>query len=200
MTASLLKCVKKQTNKKNNLPVQYEVIRCVCARRLSPGLRHEPPYRWSAGLFHDFFFKSSGRWSRIKNRAVGWRCSPWVDWRHVKCLRAFSVAFYAGLPVERRNWMDNPKPEFLWVFAADKTPLLHKHSPSCSNRFANLILKHFSVPIVARTSWREHEPSSFLTSWPPVACKPQDSTVAYWKAIFIYWNSLECQSILADGT
>lgn len=33
-----------------------------------------------------------------------------------------SLAFYAKLPVERRNWMDNPKPEFLWVFAADKTP------------------------------------------------------------------------------
>ena len=58
----------------------------------------------------------------------------------------FSVAFYAGLPVERRNWTDNPKPDFLWVFAADKTPLLHKHSPSCSNRFTNLILRHFFCP------------------------------------------------------
>lgn len=66
----------------------------------------------------------------------------------------FSVAFYAGLPVERRNWTDNPKPDFLWVFAADKTPLLHKHSPSCSNRFTNLILRHFSVPIVQQTSWK----------------------------------------------
>lgn len=63
-----------------------------------------------------------------------------------------SVAFYAGFPVERRNWMDNPKPEFLWVFRADKTPLLHKHSPSCSNRFVNLILMHFSVPILEPTS------------------------------------------------
>lgn len=115
----------------------------------------------------------------------------------MKCLRAFSVAFYAGLPVERRNWMDNPKPEFLWVFAADKTPLLHKHSPSCSNRFANLILKHFSVPIVAQTSWRGPRAYRFRTSWPSAAFavqrKTQESSVAYWKVIFIYWTSLECQ-------
>lgn len=72
------------------------------------------------------------------------------------------VAFYALLPVERRNWMYNPKPEFLWVLAADKTPLLHKHSPSCSNRFANRILKDFfffgphrpPLTVVLQTSWR----------------------------------------------
>lgn len=52
--------------------------------------------------------------------------------------------------MERRNWMDNPKPEFLWVFAADKTLRLHKHSPSCPNRFANLILKHFLSPLWCR--------------------------------------------------
>lgn len=40
----------------------------------------------------------------------------------MKCPRAFSVAFYARLPVERRNWMDNPKPEFLCVLIADKNP------------------------------------------------------------------------------
>lgn len=31
-------------------------------------------------------------------------------------------SFYVQLPVECRNWMDNPKADFLWVFGADKTP------------------------------------------------------------------------------
>lgn len=106
-------------------------------------------------------FKAWASVASNKNLAFNSRCSPWVDWMKWNVCGRFSVAFYAGLPVERRNWTDNPKPEFLWVFAADKTPLLHKHSPSCPNRFANLILKHFSVPIVPQTSWRGREPSAF---------------------------------------
>lgn len=41
----------------------------------------------------------------------------------------FSVAFYASFPVEVRNWTDNPKPEFLCVFRADKTVFTEQTSP-----------------------------------------------------------------------
>lgn len=110
----------------------------------------------------------------------------------------FSVAFYAGLPVERRNWTDNPKPDFLWVFAADKTPLLHKHSPSCSNRFTNLILRHFSVPIVQQTSWKggrevsdrergeRRDACRHLTSRPPAAFTVQRKIQESSTLFFIY--------------
>lgn len=153
------------TENQINLPWLFCVIRCVLARRFSGGQRRAAPCRpIIGGFFHDAgVFKGSSCWREIKSRATESWCSQWADWRHMKCPRAFSVAFYARLPVERRNWMDNPKPEFLWVLTADKTPLLHKHSPSCSNRFANLILKHFlwhppPSTIVLQTSWRGHRP------------------------------------------
>lgn len=63
-----------------------------------------------------------------------------------------------------------PKPDFLWVFAADKSLLLHKHSPSCWN----LILKHFSDSHCgARQSWRGQSALSLLTSCPCAALAAQ---------------------------
>lgn len=53
-----------------------------------------------------------------------------------------------------------PKRTSCECLALIKPPLLHKHSPSCWN----LILKHFSAPIVKQTSWR-----GLLTSWPSAA-------------------------------
>lgn len=153
------------------LPSQYGVIGCVCARRQSCGPGRKPPTRCLRALLHaaPLAFLKLCSLPVDQERP---RCCPWVHCRQMKWVcRRFSVAFYAQLPVERRNWMDNPKADFLCVFATDKTLLLHKHSPSCSNRLANLILKHFSVsllpsphPIVPRTSWRRLQTSSILVA------------------------------------
>lgn len=53
-----------------------------------------------------------------------------------------------------------------------KPPLMHKHSPSCSNRLANLILKHFFLPhhhvhCDIFSFFFKASASSLLTSRPP---------------------------------
>ena len=64
------------------------------------------------------------------------------------------------------------------MFAADKNPLLHKHSPSCSNRFANLILEHFSVsappppPHCGADVLKRAQALGGVTSWPFAAAAP----------------------------
>lgn len=193
MSTSLkCKCVK-------ILPSQYGVIRCVCARRLSGGQRHEPPNRWIRGLFHgaSFFLKLElVVWNKKPRGLI--RGAPRESTGDIwNVFGRFQLLFMQGFLWNAGIGWTIPNRNSCECLPLIKTPLLHKHSPSCSNRFANLILKHFSVPIVAQTSWRGPRAFSFLTSWPSAAFavqrKTQESSVAYWKVIFINWTSLECQ-------
>lgn len=103
-------------------------------------------------------------------------CSQWADWPHMKCPRAFSVAFYARLPVERRNWMDNPKPEFLWVLTADKNPspaqtLSILLKPLCESDFEAFFFFLFPPQLCSRhleegTDLRFGHLTALLLLWP----------------------------------
>lgn len=191
------------------LPCQDEAVRCVCAHRLSGGRRLALPDPCPTGPLHvaRLFFLNKKKVANSNNNKINTRfnsrSSPRVDWRHMKCLRAFSLAFYAGLPVERRNWMDNPKPEFLWVFGADKTRLLRKHSPSCSNSasriwfFEALFGPHCGAHILKRRWWRWRgerapSPAALLTSWPSAAfaVRRSNQQSVYRKFSLVYWTSL----------
>lgn len=135
------------------LPGQYAFIRGMCARRLSAGRGREPPDPWLTGALHvsSFFLKLKLSWGwKMQIFSKTHPCdqfevlpASWLATNEMS-LGVFQLLFMLRFLWNAGIGWTIPKPDFLWVFATDKSPLLHKHSPSCWN----LILKHFSAPIV----------------------------------------------------